>query len=94
MCTFQKKRAHDIYEPRRVPKKPWSKAEGAAVMHFGDHICDGKLATKNESSHFKLVESSVLAQRTVQNICDFVTNRGMSAKWQSQKKLCKPFENK
>lgn len=49
LYTFQKKRAHDIYEPRRVPKKPWSKAEVAAVMHFEDHICDGKLTTRNEA---------------------------------------------
>lgn len=53
LYTFQKKRAHDIYEPGRVPKKPWCKAEVAAVMHFGDHICDGKLATKKWKQSLK-----------------------------------------
>ena len=71
---------------RRVAKKVWSKAEVAAVMrHFKDHISRGKLATKTECSHCKLVEDPVLAQRTVQNIRDFVRNRGITAKRQSQK---------
>lgn len=76
---------------RRMPKKVWSNAEIAAVMrHFRDHICKGKLATKNECSPCKLVEDPVLAQRTVQNIRDFVRNRGTAAKRQSQKQICKP----
>jgi len=71
---------------RRVPKRAWSKAEIAAVMrHFKDHIKKGKLATKTECSHCKLVEGPVLAQRNVQNIRDFVRNRGVTAKRQSQK---------
>ncbi|XP_028428579.1 uncharacterized protein LOC114552135, partial [Perca flavescens] len=75
---------------RRVAKKVWSKAEVAAVMrHFKDHISRGKLATKTECSHCKLVEDPVLAQRTVQNIRDFVRNRGITAKRQSQKKRFK-----
>ncbi|XP_059184722.1 uncharacterized protein LOC131967990 [Centropristis striata] len=74
------------HESRRVPKKVWSKPEVAAVMrHFRGHICKGKLATKNECSHCKLVEGPALAQRTVQNIRDFVRNRGIAAKRQSQK---------
>lgn len=64
------------------------------MRHFKDHICEGRLATKNESSHCKLVEGSVLAQRTVQNMHDFVRNRGISAKKQSQKKICELSENK
>lgn len=72
---------------RRVPKKVWSKAEVAAVLrHFKDHIQRGKLATKNECGHCKLVEGPVLAQRTVQNIRDFVRNRGITAKRQSEEK--------
>ncbi|XP_029983235.1 uncharacterized protein LOC115414162 isoform X1 [Sphaeramia orbicularis] len=72
---------------RRVPKKVWLKAEVAAVLrHFRDHIQKGKLATKNECSQCKLVEGPVLAQRTVQNIRDFVRNRGIAAKRQSEKK--------
>ncbi|XP_054863090.1 uncharacterized protein LOC118469983 [Amphiprion ocellaris] len=73
-------------DSRRVSKRMWSKAEVAAVMrHFRDHISKGKLATKNECSHCKLVEDPVLAQRTVQNIRDFVRNRGTAAKRQAQK---------
>ncbi|XP_034747424.1 uncharacterized protein LOC117956459 isoform X1 [Etheostoma cragini] len=71
---------------RRVAKKVWSKAEGAAVMrHFRDHISRGKLATTSECSHCKQVEDPVLAQRTVQNIRDYVRNRGIAAQKQSQK---------
>lgn len=74
------------HESRRLPKKPWSKAEVAAVMrYFREHISKGKLATKNQCSHCKLVEDPVLEQRTVQNIRDFVRNRGIAAKRQSQK---------
>lgn len=74
-------------ESRRVIKKAWSKAEVGAVMrHFKDHISKGKLATKNECSHCKLVEGPVLDQRTAQNIRDFVRNRGVTAKRLSQKK--------
>ncbi|XP_029950879.1 uncharacterized protein LOC115399798 [Salarias fasciatus] len=73
-------------DSRRITKRTWSKAEVAAVMrHFRDHISKGKLATKNECSHCKLVEDPVLAQRTVQNIRDFVRNRGTAAKRQPQK---------
>ncbi|XP_043978900.1 uncharacterized protein LOC122834482 isoform X2 [Gambusia affinis] len=73
--------------PRRQPKKPWSSAEISAVMrHFKAHIGKGKLATKNECNHCKLVEGPVLAQRTAQNIRDFVRNRGITAKRQAQKK--------
>lgn len=70
----------------RVIKKPWSKAEVTAVMrHFRDYISKGQLATKNECNHCKLVEGSVLAQRTVQNIRDFVRNRGITAMRQQSK---------
>lgn len=65
----------------------WSKAEVAAVLRrCKDHIQKGKLATKNECSHCMLVEGPVLAQRTVQNIRDFVRNRGITAKRQSEGK--------
>ncbi|XP_078100325.1 uncharacterized protein LOC144513205 isoform X3 [Sander vitreus] len=78
--------ADEEHGSRRVAKKVWSKAEVAAVMrHFKDHISRGKLATKTECSHCKLVEDPALAQRTVQNIRDFVRNRGITAKRQSQK---------
>ncbi|XDV36910.1 hypothetical protein PO909_006624 [Leuciscus waleckii] len=78
--------ADEEHGSRRVAKKVWSKAEVAAVMrHFKGHISRGKLATKTECSHCKLVEDPVLAQRTVQNIRDFVRNRGIAAKRQSEK---------
>lgn len=71
---------------RRVPKKTWTKAEVSAVMrHFQDHIRQGKLVTKSECSHCKAAEGSVLARRTIQNIRDFVRNRGLTAKRKSQK---------
>ncbi|KAA8579044.1 hypothetical protein FQN60_010568 [Etheostoma spectabile] len=71
---------------RRGAKKVWSKAEGAAVMrHFRDHVSRGKLATTSECSRCKRVEDPVLAQRTVQNIRDYVRNRGIAARRQSQK---------
>ncbi|KAL3999238.1 PRA1 family protein 2 [Sarotherodon galilaeus] len=79
------KNAAESHNSRRAPKNMWSKAEVAAVMrHFKDHINKGKLATKNECSHCKLVEDPVLAGRTVQNIRDFVRNRGLTAKRQTK----------
>ncbi|XP_019211709.1 uncharacterized protein LOC106097188 [Oreochromis niloticus] len=79
------KNAAQSHNSRRAPKNMWSKDEVAAVMrHFKDHINEGKLATKNECSHCKLVEDPVLAGRTVQNIRDFVRNRGLTAKRQKK----------
>ncbi|XP_062421876.1 uncharacterized protein LOC119228025 isoform X2 [Pungitius pungitius] len=70
---------------RRGTKRAWSKCEVQAVMrHFKDHIRKGHLATKNECSHCKLVEGPVLEQRTVQNVRDFVRNRGTAEKRRSQ----------
>ncbi|XP_048855405.1 uncharacterized protein LOC125739885 [Brienomyrus brachyistius] len=69
-------------------KKAWSKAEIAAVMkHFKNHVTRGKLATKNECLQCKLAEHPVLDDRTTQNIRDFVRNRGITLKRQSEKKL-------
>ncbi|XP_053301945.1 uncharacterized protein LOC128460698 isoform X3 [Pleuronectes platessa] len=74
-------KTHQEHHSRKVKKKIWSKAEEAAVMrHFKAYILKGRLATKHECSHCKMVEGSVLAQRTVQNIRDFVRNRGTTAK--------------
>ncbi|XP_053707447.1 uncharacterized protein LOC128750869 [Synchiropus splendidus] len=72
---------------RRVKKKPWSKTEVAAVMrHFRKHIEAGKLAGKDECSQCKLAEAPLLDHRSVQNIRDFVRNRGVTAKRQAKKK--------
>ncbi|KAK0151334.1 Histone-lysine N-methyltransferase set-1 [Merluccius polli] len=71
---------------RRAKKKAWSKVEVAAVMrHFKDLIRKGKPASKNECSHCKQVEDPALTHRTVQNIRDFVRNRGIAAKRQAPK---------
>ncbi|KAI4822623.1 hypothetical protein KUCAC02_008155 [Chaenocephalus aceratus] len=80
---------HTVYRDngnaRRTIKKWWAKDEVAAVMrHFKCHIAKGNLATKSECQHCKLVEGKVLDERTVQNVRDFVRNRGIARKRQSQ----------
>ena len=70
---------------RNTAKKVWAKDEVAAVMrHFKLYIAKGHLATKSECQHCKLVEGKVLDGRTVQNVRDFVRNRGIARKRQSQ----------
>lgn len=71
-------------DPRRKQKQQWSPTEVAAVMrHFRDHIKKGKLATKIECQQCKTAEHPALTSRTVQNIRDFVRNRGVSLKKKS-----------
>ncbi|XP_056611303.1 uncharacterized protein LOC130427704 isoform X2 [Triplophysa dalaica] len=66
---------------RRVVKRPWSQMEVNAVMkHFKAHILKGHLATKTECEQCKNAEDPVLGERTVQNIRDFVRNRGLMFK--------------
>ncbi|KAJ4918539.1 hypothetical protein JOQ06_026217 [Pogonophryne albipinna] len=75
----------DHENARRTIQKLWAKDEVAAVMrHFKCHIAKGNLATKSECQHCKLVEGKVLDERTVQNVKDFVRNRGIARKRQSQ----------
>ncbi|KAF3856846.1 hypothetical protein F7725_017569 [Dissostichus mawsoni] len=75
----------DHENARRTIKKVWAKDEVAAVMwHFKFHIAKGNLATKSECHHCKLVEGKVLDERIVQNVRDFVCNRGIARKRQSQ----------
>ncbi|KAK1904877.1 Cyanuric acid amidohydrolase [Dissostichus eleginoides] len=75
----------DHENARRTIKKLWAKNEVAAVMrHFKLHIAKRNLATKSECHHCKLVEGKVLDERTVQNVRDFVRNRGIARKRQSQ----------
>ncbi|XP_073715809.1 uncharacterized protein [Misgurnus anguillicaudatus] len=63
---------------RRIVKRPWTANEVNAVMkHFKVHISKGHLATKAECEQCKAAEDPVLAERTVQNIRDFVRNRGL-----------------
>ncbi|XP_026002094.1 uncharacterized protein LOC113008692 [Astatotilapia calliptera] len=66
---------------RRVKKHPWSPTEVAAIMnYFGEHIKKGKLATIIECQQCKTAEDPALAGRSIQNIRDFVRNRGVSLK--------------
>ncbi|XP_054890541.1 uncharacterized protein LOC129362814 [Poeciliopsis prolifica] len=66
---------------RRAKKHPWSPIEVAAVMrHFGEHIKTGQLATMIECQQCKKAEDPALARRSIQNIRDFVRNRGVTLK--------------
>ncbi|XP_076587412.1 uncharacterized protein LOC143321144 isoform X2 [Chaetodon auriga] len=63
---------------RKCVKRPWSKTEISAVMkHFKIHIDKGNLASKMECQQCKLAEHPVLKERSLQNIRDFVRNRGL-----------------
>ncbi|XP_054653990.1 uncharacterized protein LOC129193635 isoform X2 [Dunckerocampus dactyliophorus] len=75
----------EVDDPRRKQKQPWSPAEVAAVMrHFKDYIEKGKLATMIQCQQCKTAENHALANRTVQNIRDFVRNRGITLKRKNQ----------
>ncbi|KAF4114370.1 uncharacterized protein LOC131539370 isoform X2 [Onychostoma macrolepis] len=66
---------------RRMVKRPWSPNEVNAVMkHFKAHISNGHLVTTAECKQCKAAEDPVLRERTVQNIRDFVRNRGLQLK--------------
>lgn len=68
-------------DARRNQKRIWSPTEIAAVMrHFRNHIARGKLATKIECQQCKNAEHPAFASRSVQNIRDFVRNRGLTLK--------------
>lgn len=80
---------------RRIVKRAWSANEVNAVMkHFHSHISKGALATKAECEHCKRAEDPFLRERTVQNIRDFVRNRGLMLKRQSswQDQCLLPFD--
>ncbi|KAL6472038.1 hypothetical protein MHYP_G00206880 [Metynnis hypsauchen] len=73
--------AAEIKNPRKKTRTQWSKQEVKAVMkHFKPHITKGKLATMAECQQCKDAEDPVLAGRTLQNIRDFVRNRGITFK--------------
>ncbi|KAL6479743.1 hypothetical protein MHYP_G00107760 [Metynnis hypsauchen] len=73
--------ATEIKNPRKKTRTQWSKQEVKAVMkHFKPHITKGKLATMAECQQCKDAEDPVLAGRTLQNIRDFVRNRGITFK--------------
>ncbi|XP_055080972.1 uncharacterized protein LOC129456606 [Periophthalmus magnuspinnatus] len=66
---------------RRVQKRQWSPKEVEAMMrHFEEHIRKGKLATMIECEQCKTTEHPTLTDRSLQNISDFVRNRGITLK--------------
>ncbi|TRY84805.1 hypothetical protein DNTS_008981, partial [Danionella cerebrum] len=67
---------------RHIPKRrTWRKAEVQAVMrHFKAHIQKGQLASVKDCETCKSSEHPALQNRTVQNIRDFVRNRGLRCK--------------
>ncbi|MEQ2258310.1 hypothetical protein XENORESO_015618, partial [Xenotaenia resolanae] len=73
--------------PQRNQKRPWSPAEIAAVMrHFRKHIDTGKLASFLEIEQCQKAEHPALQSRSLQNIRDFVRNRGITKKKKQQRK--------
>ncbi|XP_067460385.1 uncharacterized protein [Thunnus thynnus] len=75
------KNADEGLVPRRKRKQQWSPSEvAAALRHFKTLINNGKLATVIECQQCKTAEHPALANRTVQNIRDFVRNHGISLK--------------
>ncbi|XP_075888849.1 uncharacterized protein LOC142892521 [Nelusetta ayraudi] len=61
-------------------RTPWTTKEVNAVMrHFSDHIKKGKLTSKRECEICKTSESA-LKERTIQNVRDFVRNKGLTQK--------------
>lgn len=65
-------------------KRSWSSTEVEAVMrHFKGHVRKGILASVTECKVCKKAEAAILKNRTVQNIRDFVRNRGLAFKRQN-----------
>ena len=50
------------------------------MKHFKTHIANGHLASKLECEQCKCAEHAILANRTPQNIRDFVRNKGIMLK--------------
>nr|XP_023656329.1 uncharacterized protein LOC111838017 isoform X1 [Paramormyrops kingsleyae] len=69
---------------QRHIKRSWSSTEVEAVMrHFKGHVRRGISASVTECKVCKTAEAAILKNRTVQNIRDFVRNRGLSFKKQN-----------
>lgn len=67
--------------PWRSQRRKWSPAEIAAVMrHFQKHIDTGKLASFIEIQQCQKAEYPLLESRSLQNMRDFVRNRGITNK--------------
>ena len=66
-------------------KTKWTDKEETAIMkHFKEHISKGKLASVTESRQCRDNEYATLKGRTVQNIRDFVRNRGIMLRRRSK----------
>ncbi|KAK5600618.1 hypothetical protein CRENBAI_001348 [Crenichthys baileyi] len=74
------KHSASLESARRAKKYPWSPVVAAVMRHFGKHIIKGKLATMIECQQCKKAEDPALAGRSIQNIRDFVRNRGATLK--------------
>ncbi|KAI7806122.1 hypothetical protein IRJ41_000533 [Triplophysa rosa] len=69
---------------RTYVKRPWAPSEiKSAMKFFGEHIKKGKLATLPECEACKKAEHPVLDSRTIQNIRDYVRNKGIAHKRQT-----------
>ncbi|TRY56588.1 hypothetical protein DNTS_008415 [Danionella cerebrum] len=72
---------------RRCVKRPWSEEEIHAVMkHMRPFIENGVTVTNGQCLNCKEKEPHVLEKRTIQNIRDFVRNRGLAFKKHSNAK--------
>ncbi|XP_067272563.1 uncharacterized protein [Pseudorasbora parva] len=73
---------------RRCVKRPWSEEETKAVMkHMRPFIENGVTVTSEQCLKCKEKEQPILETRSIQNIRDFVRNRGVAFKRHSTAKL-------
>ncbi|KAK7132910.1 hypothetical protein R3I93_019232 [Phoxinus phoxinus] len=72
---------------RRCVKRPWSEEEIQAVMkHMRPFIENGVTVTSEQCLKCKAKEQPILETRSIQNIRDFVRNRGLAFKRHSNAK--------
>ncbi|XP_041917244.1 uncharacterized protein LOC121681526 isoform X3 [Alosa sapidissima] len=72
---------------RRCTKRPWSEEEIQAVMkHLRPFVENGVTATSGQCLECKEKEHPILETRSIQNIRDFVRNRGLAFKRHSNAK--------
>ncbi|XP_062407337.1 uncharacterized protein LOC134098323 isoform X1 [Sardina pilchardus] len=72
---------------RRCVKRPWSEEEIQAVMkHMRPFIENGVTVTSEQCLKCKEKEHPVLETRSIQNLRDFVRNRGLTFKRRSKAK--------
>ncbi|KAK9977305.1 hypothetical protein ABG768_019126, partial [Culter alburnus] len=72
---------------RRCVKRPWSEEEIQAVMkHMRPFIENSVTVTNEQCLKCKEKEQPILETRSIQNIRDFVRNRGLAFKKRSNAK--------